>query len=173
DEPTSGLDPNQLIEIRSLISEIGKLKTVIMSTHVMQEVEALCNRAIIIHKGKIVADDTTQNLQHLATSRVVINVEFHSPVKAAALQGISGVVQVKMDGSLYEQSNNRTIEQSNIRSGRMTDLTQSNFWQLISEPGVDIRAAVFQFAVDNKLTVLSLQREEQKLEEVFQELTRN
>jgi len=173
DEPTSGLDPNQLVEIRTLIREIGKRKTVMMSTHVMQEVEAICNRAIIIHKGIIVADDTTLNLQHIATSKVVIKVEFHSPVKGMLLQGIPGVVEVKIAGSVSEQSNNRIIEHSNIRSGKNTDLIQSNLWHLISEPGVDIRAAVFQFAVDNKLTVLSLQREEQKLEEVFQELTRN
>ena len=76
DEPTSGLDPNQMLEIRNLIREIGKEKTVLLSTHIMQEVEAICDRAIIIHKGRIVADDTTLNLRHIATGKTIITVEF-------------------------------------------------------------------------------------------------
>ena len=160
DEPTSGLDPNQLLEIRSLIREIGKRKTVMMSTHIMQEVEAICSRAIIIHKGIIVADDTTQNLQNIATSKVVINVEFDSLVKSELLKGIPGVVEVVAASSIQHPA-------SRIQH------PESRTWHLVSKPGADIRGAVFQFAVENKLTVLSLQREEQKLEEVFQELTRN
>jgi ABC-2 type transport system ATP-binding protein len=174
DEPTSGLDPNQLLEIRSLIREIGKRKTVMMSTHIMQEVEAICSRAIIIHKGIIVADDTTQNLQHIATSKVVINVEFDSLVKPELLKRIPGVVEVVPGKGVIEQSNNRTTN-FELRTGASPSIQNpaSKIWHLVSEPGVDIRGAVFQFAVENKLTVLSLQREEQKLEEVFQELTRN
>ncbi len=146
DEPTSGLDPNQLLEIRHLITEVGKTKTVIMSTHIMQEVEAICNRAIIIHKGHIIADDSTSNLQHLATSKVIIKVEFNTPVDGKLLKLIPGVLDVSS--------------------------AASNLWHLTSSPGTDIRADVFQFAVEHKYTVLSLHREEQKLEEVFQELTR-
>ena len=146
DEPTSGLDPNQLLEIRNLITEVGKTKTVMMSTHIMQEVEAICNRAIIIHKGRIVADDSTQNLQHLATASAIIKVEFDTTVPAALLKAIPGVLDVAPAGS--------------------------RVWHLISAPGSDIRADVFKFAVEHKYTVLSLLREEQKLEEVFQELTR-
>jgi ABC-2 type transport system ATP-binding protein len=150
DEPTSGLDPNQLIEIRHLITEVGKTKTVIMSTHIMQEVEAICDRAVIIHKGRIVADDSTNNLHHIASSGVIIKVEFNMPVRGALLKSIPGALQCTAQENKEE----------------------STVWRLISAPGSDIRAAVFQFAVDNKLMVLSLHREEQKLEEVFQDLTR-
>jgi ABC-2 type transport system ATP-binding protein len=147
DEPTSGLDPNQLLEIRSLIREIGREKTVMLSTHIMQEVEAICSRAIIIHNGKIVADDSTTNLQHLAKSRTVIHVEFNSAIDPQKLKKITGIVEVKkLDGSR---------------------------WILITDPLKDIREDIFKFAVDNKIAVLSLHREEQKLEEVFQELTKN
>ncbi|MCK9424171.1 MAG: ATP-binding cassette domain-containing protein [Bacteroidales bacterium] len=189
DEPTSGLDPNQLLEIRGLIREIGKKKTVMMSTHVMQEVEAICNRAIIIHKGKIVADDTTQNLQHMATSRTIVKVEFGSAVHGDLLKTIPGVIQVMLPETTSEyrilnneyRISNENNQASNIQhpaSGirhPASDIQHpaGNIWLLSSAPDSDIRAAVFQFAVSNKLTVLSLTREEQKLEEVFQELTKN
>ena len=153
DEPTSGLDPNQLLEIRHLIMELGKTKTVIMSTHIMQEVEAVCNRVVIIHKGRIVADDSTQNLQHMVKSQAMITVEFSSPVQAILLKGIPGVIAVNHPDNSQGSA--------------------SKVWHLGSAPELDIRADVFKFAVDNQLTVLSLQREEQKLEEVFQELTKN
>jgi ABC-2 type transport system ATP-binding protein len=153
DEPTSGLDPNQLLEIRSLIREIGKTKTVLMSTHIMQEVEAICSRVIIIHKGNVVADDTTASLHQIAVARAIIKIEFSSPVSGAMLNGIAGVTEIK------SQSEGKNAP--------------DNTWFLTSEPGIDIRPTLFQFAVDKKLTVLSMHREEQKLEEVFQELTRN
>ena len=153
DEPTSGLDPNQLLEIRSLIKKIGEKKTVMLSTHIMQEVEAICDRVIIIHKGKIVADDTTANLQHVASAQNIIRVEFSSAIDEKKLKTIEGVLEV-----------------SRIESSRSQPDTN---WQLVSEASVDIRPGLFKFAVDNNLTVLSLAREELKLEEVFQELTRN
>jgi ABC-2 type transport system ATP-binding protein len=146
DEPTSGLDPNQILDIRNLIREIGKEKTVLLSTHIMQEVEAICDRAIIIHKGKIVADDTTQDLRQIATGIVIIKVEFSSAVKKETLLGIDGVLDAESRAS--------------------------GIWHLVSNPATDIRPAIFRFAVDNGLTVLALHREEQKLEEVFQELTK-
>ena len=153
DEPTSGLDPNQLLEIRNLITGVGKTKTVMISTHIMQEVEAICNRAIIIHNGRIVADDSTQNLQHLATSKVVINVEFASPVSRSLIDQIPGVTEYQETGDGKREKGSTT-------------------WHLSGDQNTDIRPAVFQFAVDHNLTVLSLHREEQKLEEVFQQLTK-
>jgi ABC-2 type transport system ATP-binding protein len=159
DEPTSGLDPNQLLEIRNLILEVGKSKTVIMSTHIMQEVEAVCNRAVIIHKGCIVANDSTQNLQHLATSKAIIKVEFNTSVRGSALKNIPGVLE-------------SMISLNDIKKASAVNDPESKIWHVISAPGTDIRADVFRFAVDHNLTVLSLHLEEQKLEEVFQELTR-
>jgi len=159
DEPTSGLDPNQLTEIRHLIKEIGKEKTVMLSTHIMQEVEAICDRAIIIHKGKIVADDSTKNLHQITVSRTKIRVEFSSAIGKQVLQNIPGVKGIAPG-----------IDQDGQLKNRTSDLT---VWLLESEAGLDIRAGVFKFAVDKGLTVLSMQKEEQKLEEVFQELTKN
>jgi ABC-2 type transport system ATP-binding protein len=146
DEPTSGLDPNQLLEIRSLIKTIGKEKTIMLSTHIMQEVEAICDRAIIIHKGRIVADDSTKNLHHITSPGEIVKVEFGSPVDAGLLAKIDGVRKV-------------------------TALTPVIF-QVSSVNSVDIRPGIFKFAVDQKLTVLTMQKEELGLEEVFQELTR-
>jgi len=147
DEPTSGLDPNQLEEIRNLIRAISTQKTVLLSTHIMQEVENICDRVIIIHNGKIVADDTTRNLQNIATDKVVVRVEFDRTVEKLSLMKITGV--------------------------RGAALQAETTWLLTSDPSADIRPAVFKFAVENGLTVLSLQREEQKLEEVFRELTKS
>jgi len=118
-----------------------------LSTHIMQEVEAICDRAIIIHKGKIVADDSTQNLQHISTSGNVVRVEFSSAVDAGLLAKINGVKAV-------------------------TALTPFSF-QLTAQPSADIRPDLFRFAVDQKLTVLTMQKEELRLEEVFQELTKD
>jgi ABC-2 type transport system ATP-binding protein len=154
DEPTSGLDPNQLLEIRTLIKKIGKQKTVMLSTHIMQEVEAICDRAIIIHKGKIVADDSTKNLHTLSGSGNIIMVEFNAPVEPGQLLTIPGVLEATNPASLTDRQ------------------AASRVWHLVSDDATDIRGDVFNFAVSNKLTVLSLQKEEQKLEEVFQELTR-
>jgi ABC-2 type transport system ATP-binding protein len=158
DEPTSGLDPNQIQEIRTLIRAIGKEKTVLLSTHIMQEVEAICSRAIIIHKGKIVADDSTKNLQNIASFQAVIHVEFSSPVESGRLQTIPGII---------------TLSASPADTPQSPSGTPSTTWHIVSAPGHDIRPDIFRFAVDNGLTVLSLHREEQKLEEVFQELTRD
>ena len=159
DEPTSGLDPNQIAEIRHLIREIGKAKTIMLSTHIMQEVEAICDRAIIIHKGKIVADDTTKNLHKITVSRALIRVEFSSEVEKHIIQSIPGVIEMLVPGRETPVKNSKSIA--------------SAVWLLESETGLDIRAGVFKFAVDKGLTVLSMQKEEQKLEEVFQELTKN
>lgn len=160
DEPTSGLDPNQLAEIRHLIKEIGKEKTIMLSTHIMQEVEAICGRAIIIHKGKIVADDSTKNLHSIIISKPLIRVEFASAVNKEIIQSLVGVKDLLVPGNESEKQ----VKGKSI---------SSCVWLIESEAGTDIRADVFKFAVDKGLTVLSLQKEEQKLEEVFQELTKN
>jgi len=144
DEPTSGLDPNQLLEIRNLIKEIGKQKTILLSTHIMQEVEAICNRVLIIHQGKLVADDLTSNLSS-GQSNDVITVEFASPVHEKLLKSIPGVASVFM--------------------------VSNTTWKLTAKPGEDIRPYINKMAVQNNLTLLGLHREEQKLEEIFQQLT--
>jgi ABC-2 type transport system ATP-binding protein len=146
DEPTSGLDPNQLLEIRSLIKDIGKEKTVLLSTHIMQEVEAICDRAIIIHQGRIVADDSTDNLSKHTAGKEVIKIEFSGKVKAGDIRKIKEVVAARDIGN--------------------------NNWEVEASGKKDIREDIFNFAVKNKVSVLSLNREKQSLEEVFQSLTK-
>jgi ABC-2 type transport system ATP-binding protein len=146
DEPTTGLDPNQIVEIRNLISEIGREKTVMLSTHIMQEVEAICHRVIIINKGIIVANDTAGNLSaNNSENHIVVLTEFDKLADEAKLAGLEGVLSVKhIEGNSYQ-----------IETG--TDF--------------DIRPVLFHFAVDHQLTVLSMQRQEQHLEEVFRRVT--
>jgi ABC-2 type transport system ATP-binding protein len=146
DEPTSGLDPNQLLEMRNLIKDIGKEKTIILSTHIMQEVEAICNRAIIIHEGKIVVDDETKNLSAIVSNQNIITVEFSGAIDQKKLSKIKGVIETKPIGK--------------------------NSWQIISESSHDLRSDIFQFAVDNNLQVLSQNLQTSSLEEVFQSLTK-
>ncbi len=147
DEPTTGLDPNQLSEIRHLIKEIGKQKTVMLSTHIMQEVEAVCDRVIIVNKGQIVANDITSVLQNSQSqNRQMITVEFDKATTLAALKTIAGVT-----GATH---------------------VKDNCWQIEANTDKDIRTDIFQFAVQNALAVLTLHKEEQKLEDVFKELTK-
>ncbi len=145
DEPTTGLDPNQLEEIRGLIKTLGREKTVMLSTHIMQEVEAVCDRVIIINKGEIVANESTSKLQK-NTIKQIITVEFDKEISKNALQNIAGISEIKNIGG--------------------------NTWQLISEAENDIRKSVFDFAVKNNLGVLTLNKDEQKLEDVFKQLTK-
>jgi ABC-2 type transport system ATP-binding protein len=145
DEPTTGLDPNQLGEIRELIKKVGKEKTVMLSTHIMQEVKAVCDRIIIINKGKIVANDSTESLQQQKENVQVVRVEFDKQVSKSDLKEIAGL--------------NESIQIS------------PNIWRLKSNLNEDLRAKVFQFAVAKGLAVLALQKEEQSLEEVFKQLT--
>ena len=146
DEPTSGLDPNQIVEIRKLISEAGKEKTVILSTHIMQEVEAVCDRVIIIDRGQIKADDSKEEIySRLDKKTSTIVVEFDIDVQEEMLKAIKGVVDVRwLKGKSY--------------------LLESDYYD-------DIRPVIFRFAVDNGFTVLSMQLKEQSLEEVFRSLT--
>ena len=144
DEPTSGLDPNQLAEIRDLIKKIGKSKTVMLSTHIMQEVEAICDRVVIINKGQIVANDTADHLQIDLTHQTVY-VEFHSEVSRNALSKIKDVNKVESVGK---------------------------GWLIESTGSEDLRKIVAQFAQIHNLLVLTLRVEEKTLEEVFKELTK-
>ena len=146
DEPTSGLDPIQLVEIRGVIKKIGQAKTVMLSTHIMQEVEAMCDRVIIINKGQIAADKPTKEIKEFKGNRQMIIVEFDKTTSKSALRNIEGV-----------------SEAINING---------NTWQLSTTSSKDIRSDIFQFAVQNQLAVLTLQKEEQNLEDVFRELTK-
>ena len=146
DEPTSGLDPNQLVEIRRLIKDLGKEKTVIFSTHIMQEVQALCDRVMIINKGVIVADDTIDTLQNRMRGESLVTVEFLQNIDNQRLTKILNVKSVKVLG------NNR--------------------YQLSSDMNKDIRPDVFRFAVDNQLTLMEMRKEVYTVEDVFQELTK-
>lgn len=144
DEPTSGLDPNQLIEIRALIKQLGKDKTVIFSSHIMQEVQAVADRVVIINRGKIVADDTAAELQSKLNNEMMVSAEFKQPVHRENLLKIKGVKQAQQQG---------------------------NIWLLTATGAEDIREAVFEYAKNNQLTLLGLQREKYSLEEVFKQLT--
>jgi ABC-2 type transport system ATP-binding protein len=147
DEPTSGLDPNQIIEIRNLIYELGKKKTIMLSTHIMQEVEAICDRVLIINNGEIVADDKAENIQSYGEkSTCTILVEFNNPVDKSLLLKIGGIEKIKP--------------------------VKDSSWLIQTAQNRDIRPEIFKFAVDNNLTVLSLHRKDKTLEEVFQELTK-
>ena len=146
DEATTGLDPNQIIEIRNLIRDAGRDKTVMLSTHIMQEVEAICDRVLIIDNGVIVADEEKSNIfskiEHL---KQVIQVEFDKETNVKMLMRITNVTS----------------------ASRIKD----NTWLIEAEGDKDIRQSVFSFAVNNDLTVLSLQKKESNLEEVFRHLT--
>lgn len=146
DEPTTGLDPNQLIEIRNLIQEIGREKTVMLSTHIMQEVEILCKRVIIINNGKIIADRATSELTDVKDNRIFI-VEFDRPTTASQLRKVEGLREA------------HSIGDSNTR------------WNITAETDKDIRAAIFNFAVKAQMVVLEMKQQDQKLENVFQQLT--
>ncbi|ASS47710.1 MAG: gliding motility-associated ABC transporter ATP-binding subunit GldA [Candidatus Fluviicola riflensis] len=145
DEPTSGLDPNQLVEIRQLIKTIGKEKTVMLSTHIMQEVEAICDRVIIIKKGKIVADNSASELQH-EVGQQVIYAEFDGAISKNVLQKIPGVSKVQ----------------------KVTDTT----FLIESQGTEDLRKLIAIYAQQNNLLLITLRIEEKSLEEVFKELTR-
>jgi ABC-2 type transport system ATP-binding protein len=146
DEATTGLDPNQIVDIRNLIKEAGKEKTVMLSTHIMQEVEAICDRVIIIDKGIIVANEEKSKIYSvLNTTKQVIHVEFDKEADEVSLKEITNVSTVSF--------------------------IKNNIWLIEAEGDEDIRAAIFNFAVKNNLTVLSLQKQENNLEEVFRHLT--
>jgi len=145
DEPTSGLDPNQLVEIRNLIKNISRDKTVLFSTHIMQEVQAICDRVVVINKGKIVANNSIQNLMKETIQKKVITVEFDKDVESDELLQINGV--------------------SNVIT------TSPCIYKIESETGVDVRAELFRFATEKKVSLIGLKQEEQSLESIFKQLT--
>lgn len=146
DEPTSGLDPNQLEDIRALITKLGKEKTVMLSTHIMQEVEAICDRIVIINQGKLVADDSAVELKQKAAKTTTIKVEFESVVDVAMLKKISGVSDVK----------------------KISDTT----FLIASSQVKDLRVDISKFAQKENLLVLEMTKEEESLENVFKRLTK-
>ncbi|MDF0715684.1 gliding motility-associated ABC transporter ATP-binding subunit GldA [Muricauda sp. 334s03] len=143
DEPTTGLDPNQLIEIRKLIREIGKEKTILLSTHIMKEVEAVCDRVIIINKGELVADKKLEELRE--AEEQIIEVEFDYRVEEQLLQQMPHVSNVKNTGGFV--------------------------YEITFGTSKDMRPSVFDFAHDNKLKTLQLSRKNKNLESLFTELT--
>ena len=144
DEPTTGLDPNQLVEIRSLIKEIGKTKTVLFSTHIMQEVEAVCDRVIIINKGQLVTDKKINELK--SKQEQLIEVEFDLRVEQELLMQIPKLSKAI---NLHE-----------------------NTWQLSFDSTTDMRPAIFDFAHDNGLKLLQSPQKNQDLESLFRSLTK-
>lgn len=147
DEPTTGLDPNQIVEIRNLIANIGKTKTVILSTHIMQEVEAICDRVIIINKGKIVGDDSAETLKNNAKAKAfTVIVEFSGAANAETISQINSVAEVR---SISDRK-----------------------FAIKSENGIDPRQDIFNFAVQSSLAVLAMNIEEKTLEDAFRELTK-
>lgn len=144
DEPTTGLDPNQLIEIRKMIRNIGKEKTILLSTHIMKEVEAVCDRVIIINKGQLVADKKLEELRE--AEEQIIEVEFDYRVEEQLLQQLPHVSKVtNIGGFVYE---------------------------ITFSTSTDMRPTVFDFAHDNQLKTLQLSRKNKNLESLFTELTR-
>jgi ABC-2 type transport system ATP-binding protein len=146
DEATTGLDPNQIVEIRNLIKEAGREKTVMLSTHIMQEVEAICDRVIIIDNGIIVANEVKSNIYSM-------------------LRQPKQVIQIEFDKDIPE------IELPEVANIRSIHKIKNNIWVIEAEGEEDIRPSLFNFAVSNGLTVLSLQKHENNLEEVFRHLT--
>jgi len=145
DEPTTGLDPNQLLEIRNLIKNAGKDKTVFLSTHIMQEVEAICDRVIIINNGKIVAD---KKLDHLISEEKeqIIEVEFDYKIEEQAIAKIENLISYK----------------------NTHDMT----WELVFKTDKDMRSVVFDFATANGLKTLQLNQKNKNLEAIFREITK-
>ena len=146
DEATTGLDPNQIVEIRALIRKTGEKKTVMLSTHIMQEVEAICDRIIIIDKGIIVANEEKSNIYSvIKRSKQMVQIEFDKKINESQITGIVNVISVR-----------------NVKN---------NIWIIESSDNEDIRPSLFNFAVNNNLTVLSMNKHESNLEEVFRHLT--
>tara|TARA_B110000285_G_scaffold77761_1_gene89547 strand:- start:1108 stop:2022 length:915 start_codon:yes stop_codon:yes gene_type:complete len=148
DEPTSGLDPNQVTEIRKLILSLGKDKTILLSSHIMQEVEAMCSRVIIINKGKIVADDKVEVVkQTLSKKKSTTIVKFRSDINVKKLRAKSGVSEViASEGSTY---------------------------RVVAESDIDLPELLFNFAIESKIIILEQKEEVESLESVFQQLTKN
>jgi len=146
DEPTTGLDPNQIVEIRQLIKQVSQNKTIILSTHIMQEVQAICDKAVIIHLGKIVADAPVEEIKTLAQKERILRVEFAENISKETLQSkIQGITSIQA--------------------------ISSTIWEIRTEQNNDIRAEIFKLATQENWTILEIKQEEKNLENVFRELT--
>lgn len=145
DEPTTGLDPNQIVEIRQVIRNVSKDKTVIFSSHIMQEVQQLCDRVVIINNGTIVANESIEELRKKAGAQKVILVEFEEAVPEEELENLEEVDSVT------------TIS--------------ANKYHITSRHDVDLRSAIFKLAADKKLSLIGLSQEESSMEQIFQQLT--
>ena len=143
DEPTTGLDPNQLVEIRELIKNVGKNKTVFLSTHIMQEVEAICDRILIINKGELVEDKSISNLKQ---------------------KTIEQIIEVEFDKSIEKES---ILISSLLQANKVSE----NVWELTFESEEDMRSQVFDFAQNNNLKILQLNLKSKNLEQIFREKT--
>lgn len=147
DEPVSGLDPNQRVDIRNLIKKLGQEKTVILSTHIMQEVQLVCDRVLIINQGTIVANDPIERLQNRVKGNQVVVVELADTVDAKQWQALSSMDSLRQ-------------------------LTEKR-WEINSKTAVDIRPDLFAYVVKQGWTLLEMKQLEQSVEEVFQQLTRS
>lgn len=145
DEPTSGLDPNQIIEIRDVIKNQGKDKTVLFSSHILQEVEAICDRVIIINKGELVADDKLSNLRQRSSSSNTVKVGFKESVEIDLLQ--------------------------NLPAARSVNKVDANNWQLATDNPEQLRKQILELSLQHNLNIVSLQNESHSLEDVFRALT--
>jgi ABC-2 type transport system ATP-binding protein len=145
DEPTSGLDPNQIIEIREVIKNLGKNKTVLFSSHILQEVEAICDRVIIINRGNIVADDLLSNLQKANVTQQQVNVEFKENISIEALRSLPEIISINQ-------------------------VTASHFQLSTNNPEV-VRKQLLELSLKNNLNIVSLQSESNSLEDIFRNLT--
>ena len=152
DEPTSGLDPNQIVEIRNLIKELGKQKTVIVCTHILPEVEATCGRVLIINQGKLVADGSPAELQSSfeGKTRIYLEIKTSSEDITSALLKLKGLEKVEQISSDLDDLKKFTIE---------------------SAQGIDLRESIFRLAVENHWVILELRKEQVSLEDVFRQLT--
>lgn len=147
DEPTTGLDPNQIVEIRELITRIGKEKTVLLSTHIMQEVQAMCSRVMIINNGKIVADDSIDKIQQANTAQGVLIVQFEQAIDEQLLKQLANVHSMQSIGN--------------------------NKWKLFTQKPEELRKEVMQMALDRDINISSMQSEAQSLEDIFRNLTQS
>lgn len=147
DEPTTGLDPNQILEIRQLIKDVGKEKTVIFSTHIMQEVQALCDRVLIINGGKIVADGTVDMLKDQSQSQNIILIEVDKTINTEDFLVLEGINDIKY--------------------------LENNKYEIKVDKNIDVRASIFHKINEKKLVLLGMQQIENSLENVFRNLTKN
>lgn len=147
DEPTSGLDPNQIVEIRNVIKALAKNKTVLFSSHILQEVEAICDRVIIINKGNIVADDTLQNLQNANKEEAHVMVQFKEDV----------------DVNIFAE----------LHQAKITNRNANNLFTFECEDAENVKKQILQLSINHNLNILSIQSKSKNLEDVFKELTGN